>query len=823
MVKPWKFLLCQMAMNMFYHVVKASLCLGGHDIFAAVRENSPTGQFIANLNIKGDPGANSIRLCLTGENSNWFFLDGQTIRLNSSSTRPLDRESQGSVIMAALSCYEEDTVQSQYRIMVEILNENDNMPVFMEETIQPIYISELALVNTVVFTVKAKDLDGDTITYVIDQASPDASYFRIDLPNSGKVVLDKPLDYESKNQLEVDIYAVEMNTREKNNVTAMLTVNVLDGDDQYPFFLPCAPISKDQVHSICTNPVYTSNITEDEEDVILNFAPGPIHAEDGDKELQEPLFYTILSGDDHGRFIIDNQTGEIMLTMRVENRLLSPLYRLRIMAAQKNDPRKFTVATALVHVQAENRFPPHFNRTTYKGFVIENSSPATLVATYGNQVLLVQAIDQDFKDGVNPRLVYSLQPNTKLYHITPEGVLVAKTDHLQAFDRHIMEVVAMDQESGEITHATVDVEVLQKGQPVPRSQFGEERLFGEMDAKIAGGIAGVIVIIVLAALFVLVQLLRRRHDRQDPVDRGSVALGKHPNVSLRWFQMVNSGRPMPLIEDVSYHNEAFTDNESLDILHGKQGVYTKKEDLAVPPPPSETLRNKNICDMLPILIIPEPVPKDTALPFLSNGKGLEMSLSKRSSLNEGTSQRNKDVVLGTESITIKEEAQMLVDRRESKGDVLIAPSQGVRVTIKAEVMEKGQLDDGPDPEKRQSDDATANSSGGRRQSYKDSAADEDKDEEEIVNPYRSIFPVLYISDDEDSTEEDEPKSRPRYQRHQPKKPPRDKEQVGVASHRGDPKPHHSQQASSSKPKEGDQDQEHPQSGLLVFVEDSVEF
>lgn len=40
----------------------------------------------------------------------------------------------------------------------------------------------------------------------VDQ--PDANYFRIDLPNSGKVILDKPLDFETKTQLEVVIYAV---------------------------------------------------------------------------------------------------------------------------------------------------------------------------------------------------------------------------------------------------------------------------------------------------------------------------------------------------------------------------------------------------------------------------------------------------------------------------------------------------------------------------------------------------------------------------------------------------------------------------------------
>lgn len=36
---------------------------------------------------------------------------------------------------------------------------------------------------------------------------PDAEYFKIDLPNSGEVILSKSLDYETKTQLTVTIHA----------------------------------------------------------------------------------------------------------------------------------------------------------------------------------------------------------------------------------------------------------------------------------------------------------------------------------------------------------------------------------------------------------------------------------------------------------------------------------------------------------------------------------------------------------------------------------------------------------------------------------------
>lgn len=108
-----------------------------------------------------------------------------------------------------------------------------------------LYVFQLTPVNTVVFTVQATDADNDEIIYSIDQTSvsstfllcsvflhnitphtqnhwiianirvcvcvsvlqPDAQYFRVDLPNSGEVILSKPLDYETKTLLTVTIHA----------------------------------------------------------------------------------------------------------------------------------------------------------------------------------------------------------------------------------------------------------------------------------------------------------------------------------------------------------------------------------------------------------------------------------------------------------------------------------------------------------------------------------------------------------------------------------------------------------------------------------------
>ncbi|XP_030295055.1 protocadherin-15 isoform X1 [Sparus aurata] len=580
MLRPCRLLIWQVALRLSYHVVTASLCLGGSDIFASIRENSRTGQLISTLSITGEPGGGAVRLCLTGDNADWFYLEGRSIRLNSSASRVLDREVQGSVLIAELTCYEDDVIQSQYRILVEIVNENDNRPNFLQETIQPFTISELTAVNSVVFTVKAVDADGDMITYIIDQSSRDAWFFRIDLPNTGNIVLDKPLDYETRTHLQVMIWAQEANTVEKFNTSAVLTVIIKDGDDQYPHFLPCTPVSPGV--PVCMNPTYTTNITRKQQDAVLQFSPGPIRAEDGDRGINTPLIYSILSaGGDQGRFEINNRTGEIRLTRPVNDQQPVANFTLSVMVCQANDRLKYSVASVLIRVLSENMFPPVFNRTTFKGFIIQSSSPASIISTYGNQVLQVQVSDDDFPDGRNPNIHYSLHPPSGLYQVTQGGVLIARTDQLHAFARHILQVVARDEESGEEVSASVDIEVLQRGQPVPHGAFTEQQLFGDVDSRLAGGIAAMILLLFLTSvLFLLLRTIRRRQ-RQTNTDEHAVTLGKHPNV-------VSSSRPVFSTDESSYSRAFSHQYESPS--HGRHGVYTRRHS-QLPPPSSSSSSN----------------------------------------------------------------------------------------------------------------------------------------------------------------------------------------------------------------------------------------
>ncbi|XP_051786213.1 protocadherin beta-10 [Erpetoichthys calabaricus] len=837
MLRLWRILLCQLTASISYHIGKASLCFGGSDIIAAIRENSPHGVFIANITIAGEPRASSIRLCITGENSNWFYLEGRTIRLNSSSTRILDHEVQGSVLAASLSCYEDNSIQTTYRIMVEILNENDNKPEFLQQTIQPVNISELTPVNTIVFTVKARDRDEDTIAYIIDRSYPDAIYFRIDLPNSGRVVLAKPLDYETKTNLEIVIFAVEMNTEEKQNTSALIKIRVLDGDDQYPQFLPCALLSHDQTRVICANPIYTVNVTEKTQTGVLHFSPGPIHAVDGDKGIMDSVIYTILSGADNGRFRINNKTGDIIMTKPVENRLLTPNFRLRVMASQVNDPNKYAVATALIRVLAVNHYAPHFNLSTYKGFINENPSSAAFVSTYGSVVLLVQALDLDFRDGLNPKIQYSLKPkfnNSRLYQVTQEGLIIAKANQLRANEKHYLEVYAVDQESGEMAKTTVEINVLHIGQKVPADPYRADHFYNLIDVGILGGSLGAGLLLLGIAMFAVVRTLRKRRQYQNATDRASVAVEKHPNVSLRWFQLVNPGRSLPLVEEISYQNEGYSNLGEEDVISNisdKPGVVTNNnEKTGMPSYNMEKAAIENDYEKIVLRKVQEVPSQDcenASLPIQFNEKTAEKSSYKSVWFED-------EVIPETGNIT---EKTKIIEGSSEQGNI--------NDSMTGELLDGQKYITSPLPCDPSNKEASVNMSvkeTNDKLEIKEPncvmghfVEGEEDDDEESQNPYESIYAEISDTDSEDVAIIREPDtdqndiSESQYS--QPSQTNRSSEMSnnggsmveGQTSVTIQPPASTVELQTRDKEKETLDSHLQPQMGLLFYVEDSMEF
>ncbi|KAM3925095.1 cadherin-related family member 5-like isoform 2-T2 [Leptodactylus fuscus] len=552
-----------LTLSLAFQVTSGDQCSGGSNIFTEIPENSPNGTFVANLSMFGDPVTSTVKLCLSGTDADWFYLDGKNVWLNVSSGRTLDREAlDSSVLLVTLTCSEEGYPSVQYRIIVQVLNENDNKPRFLEESIAVQNISELAEVDSVVFTAKALDLDGDVLMYVIDRTMGDYKYFHMDLPNNGKVLLSRPLDYENIQELEVIIHAVEMTTRERQRTTARVRVIVLDGDDQYPQFLPCQYMSHDGLR-VCASPIYSVNVTTGEEPTgSLVFSPGPIFAEDGDKGIMTPISYSLLSGPGSELFQMDNITGSVSLVNTMESIPAPSVFSLKVMASQVGDSRKYSLAEVIIRVLASNKHAPRFAATQYQAFVQEDNNPVALVSTYNGRVLSLMPSDGDFPNGSNPQIHLSLKTqsnHSQLFQITQNGFLIARANLLQAPETFIVKVIARDEESGETANSSVIITVLARGQAAPRDPSEPQPMFPQPDLPIIAAGLGVLGLLFAILLFLLIRLLRSHRLQQQQMSRTSLMTEKHPTVSLKWFQPVNTSKSSQQAEEQGYQNAAYTE------------------------------------------------------------------------------------------------------------------------------------------------------------------------------------------------------------------------------------------------------------------------
>ncbi|XP_073684941.1 protocadherin-15b [Garra rufa] len=225
----------------------------------AIDEESPNGTLLVeNMQINGraeDPDR-TISLSLRDNHDYWVILDPVKQRLYLNSTgRLLDRDPPSYIqsIVVQVQCTNElvgTVILHEVRIVVR--DRNDNTPRFQ----QPRYyvaINELTPVGTTIFSgftgnngaVDIDDGPNGQIEYTIQYNPKDPTTnrtFDIPLTLSGSVVLRERLNYEEITRYLVIIQANDRapNPKDRLTATTTLTVDVLDGDDLGPMFLPCS-------------------------------------------------------------------------------------------------------------------------------------------------------------------------------------------------------------------------------------------------------------------------------------------------------------------------------------------------------------------------------------------------------------------------------------------------------------------------------------------------------------------------------------------------------------------------------------------------------
>uniref|UniRef100_A0A8C1W4J9 Protocadherin-15 n=1 Tax=Cyprinus carpio TaxID=7962 RepID=A0A8C1W4J9_CYPCA len=414
-----------------------------------IDEESPNGTvLVENMQINGraqDPDR-TISLTLLDNYDYWVILDPALQRLYLNSTgRVLDRDPPSYItsIVVQVQCTNElvgTVILHEVRIVVR--DRNDNTPRFQ----QPRYyvsVNELTPVGTTIFTGfsgnnGATDIDdgpNGQIEYAIQYNPNDPMSnrtVRVSGTLSGNIVLAERLNYEERTRY---LIIVQANDRApypgtRRTATTTLTLDVSDGDDLGPMFLPCVLVNNTQDCNPITYRVAIPELTDPSKLNPLNVTP-PIRATDQDRNIQPPsdrpgIMYFILVGQPATYaefFSLNRSTAELRLLKPVDRELYQR-FNLVIKAEQDNGHPLPAYADLQIEILDENNQAPYFQRSSYQGFISESASVGTTISGSANLTapLGIIVLDNDIEETKDPQLKITLNDYTSIFSITSTGI-----------------------------------------------------------------------------------------------------------------------------------------------------------------------------------------------------------------------------------------------------------------------------------------------------------------------------------------------------------------------------------------------------------------
>uniref|UniRef100_A0AAQ5YM98 FAT atypical cadherin 1a n=1 Tax=Amphiprion ocellaris TaxID=80972 RepID=A0AAQ5YM98_AMPOC len=205
-------------------------------------------------------------------------------------------------------------------------------------------------------------------------------------PNSGVVVTQQALDYETTPQYKLIIQGTNMAGLGSNTT---LMIHLKDENDNAPVF------SQREFKGVISESAPINS-------VVLTSANTPfvIHASDADCDQNAMLVYQIVEPFAHNYFAIDSSTGVIRTTTALDYEQRS-VFQFTVQVHDLGMPRLFaeTAANVTIEVIDVNDCLPVFSQELYETTVI--------VPTYkGVEVIQVNATDSD--SGPNSKLLFSI-------------------------------------------------------------------------------------------------------------------------------------------------------------------------------------------------------------------------------------------------------------------------------------------------------------------------------------------------------------------------------------------------------------------------------
>ena len=282
-------------------------------------------------------------------------------------------------------------------VIIHVDDVNDNPPIF-NQSLYEIKVSEAQAVGVALFRVAASDQDdGDNATLSYDITSGnDLDLFDMD-SSTGVISLKRSLDFDKNAEHRFIIRASDGHATHPLSAIATVSVQVQDENDNMPIF----PVSS-----------YRQMVAENAPVGTLVFTA---HANDMDRGAYGKLNYSIIGGEDGGKFQIDAATGAVVSNMIFDYELKN---RYSLLLQAQDVGGQTASVSVRIDVESRDEFTPEFTESSYR-FSMPVDAPVGYV--------IGQVLATDTDQGIDGRVVYHLRnqhPHLKINKLN--GVITVR-------------------------------------------------------------------------------------------------------------------------------------------------------------------------------------------------------------------------------------------------------------------------------------------------------------------------------------------------------------------------------------------------------------
>ncbi|XP_017691028.1 PREDICTED: cadherin EGF LAG seven-pass G-type receptor 2 isoform X1 [Lepidothrix coronata] len=338
----------------------------------SVRENLEVGYEVLTVRATdGDAGPNAnvlYRLLNAGGANEVFEIDPRSGVIRTRG--PVDREAVDAfelLVEAADQGQEPRSATATVRITVE--DDNDNAPQFSERR----YVAQVpedVVPNAAVLRVTATDRDkgSNALVHYSIVSGNTRGHFYIDA-QTGSLDVITPLDFEVTKEFTLRIRAQDGGRPPLSNISGLVTVQVLDVNDNAPIFV--------------STPFQATVL----ENVPVGYSVIHVQAIDADSGDNGRLVYTLLETGAGFPFAINNGTGWIVVASELDREAMD-FYSFGVEAQDQGTPPMASTASVSVTILDVNDNSPEFTQREYGARLNED-------AAVGTSVLTVSAVDRD--------------------------------------------------------------------------------------------------------------------------------------------------------------------------------------------------------------------------------------------------------------------------------------------------------------------------------------------------------------------------------------------------------------------------------------------